>query len=125
MADELHIVLNPVREDRTADFEKFLTDKVTPAVRAQQPELDGRWECFRSGAAVDGVVTYVLLLRGGNLEDWDLGNVLPAHYGEDEAQQMVADWLQTSVPLGTWAEAAVKATPDENQLAFSTVSVPL
>ena len=48
MSEQLHIVVQPVRADRAGDFERFLTDVVTPAVQAHRPELDQRWRVMRS-----------------------------------------------------------------------------
>jgi hypothetical protein len=126
MTDEVHIVLNPVREDRAAGFEHFLTNTVAPAVRAQRPDLDGRWQVLRSATPANGTVTYAFLLHGGSLDDdWELNRVLPAHYGQDEAERLVGDWVETFAALGPWAEAAVEAGEDANQLAFTLRPVPV
>src|SRR5215510_4369786 len=104
--EQLHVVLNPVRADRAGDFESFLTDVVAPAVRAQRPDLDGRWQVFRSPASEEGTVTFVFLLDGGSLEeDWELDRILPAHLGQEEAERLVTEWTQSFTPLQTWADA--------------------
>jgi hypothetical protein len=125
MAEEVHVVLTPVRENRAADFEKFLTNTVTPAVNAQRPELEGRWEVLRSTTSAAGTVTYVFLLHGGSLDDdWEMDRILPAHYGPDEAERLVADWVETLAALGPWAESAVEAGEEANQLAWTMEPVP-
>lgn len=92
MSDETHLVLHPVRSDRTAEFERFLTDVVVPAVDARRPEL---------------------------------ARLLPAHYGEEEAERVVLEWVDTFAPLGTWAEAVVAAGQETNQALWTLEPVSL
>jgi hypothetical protein len=47
MTEHLHIGLNPVRSDRAEDFERLLSEVVSPAVRALRPDLDGHWRLPR------------------------------------------------------------------------------
>ena len=63
MSDQLHVVLQPVRAERADDFERFLSEVVTPAVRAQRPDLGQRWRVLRSVETSKGVVTFVVLLE--------------------------------------------------------------
>ena len=80
MTEQLHLVLNPVRADRADDFERFLVESVAPALRAERPDLDGRWRVLRSTQPSDGVVTYAFIFEGGSLaEHWELDVLLPAH----------------------------------------------
>jgi hypothetical protein len=124
MSDQLHVVLHPVQADRAEDFERFLTDVVAPAVRTQRPDLDQRWRVMRSAEAANGVVTFAFLLEGGSLtEDWELGVVLPAHYGEQEAERLIAAWAETFAPLTPWAEAAVSAGQESNQVVWTLESI--
>jgi hypothetical protein len=126
MTEELHIVLHPVREDRVADFEHFLTQVVAPAVRVQRPDLEGRWQVLRSTAPSDGTVTYGFLLQGGSLsDDWELDLVLLAHYGQEEADRLVAEWTETFAALGPWAETAAAAGEEANQLVWTLETVNL
>ena len=126
MAEHLHVGLNPVRSDRAEDFERFLTQVVAPAVRAQRPDLDGRWQLLRSTEQSNGVVTYAFMLEGGTLaEDWELGVLLPAHYGEKEADRLIAGWVETFAPLDAWAEAAVSAGREANQVVWTMEPVTL
>ena len=75
---------------------------------------------MRCADADNGVVTFAFLLEGGSLaEDWELDVLLPAHYGEDEAARLVAEWLETFAPLGPWAEAAVAAGEENNQVVWT------
>lgn len=121
-----HLGLNPVRSDRTEDFERFLAEVVAPAVRAQRPHLDGRWRVMRSNEASRNVVTYVFMFEGGSLaEDWELGVLLPAQYGEEEADRLIKDWVETFAPLEPWAEAAVDAGREENQIVWTLEPVTL
>jgi hypothetical protein len=123
MSDQLHVVLQPVRAERADDFERFVTEVVTPAVRAQRPDLEQQWRAMRSAEAGNGIVTFAFLLEGGSLaEDWDLGVLLPAHYGEDEAARLVGEWVETFAPLTPWAEAAVAEGEESNQVVWSLES---
>ncbi len=120
MSDQLHVVLQPVQAERADDFERFLSEVVTPAVRAQRPDLGQRWRVLRSVETSKGVVTFVVLLEGGSLtEDWELDELLPAHYGEQEAKRLLAEWSETFAPLTPWAEDAVSAGEESNQLAWT------
>ena len=126
MTEHLHVGLNPVRSDRAEDFERFLSEIVTPAVRAQRPDLDGRWRVLRSTELSDGAVTYAFMLEGGTLaDDWELGVLLPAHYGEEEADRLISVWSETFAPLDAWAEGAVSAGRDDNQVVWTMEPVSL
>ena len=126
MTEQLHLGLNPVRADRAEDFERFLADVVAPAVRAQRPDLDGRWRVMRAREPSDGVVTYVFMLEGGSLaEDWELDVLLPAHYGKEEADRLIGEWAETFAPLDAWAEEAVSAGRDANQVMWTLEAVTL
>jgi hypothetical protein len=126
MTEQLHLGLNPVRSDRAEDFERFLAEIVVPAVRAQRPDLDGRWRVLRSSQPSDDVVTYAFMLEGGSLaEDWELGVLLPAHYGEEEADRHIKAWTETFAPLDAWAETAVDAGREDNQVVWTLEPVTL
>jgi hypothetical protein len=125
MTEQLHLGLNPVRSDRAEEFERFLAEVVAPAVRAQRPDLDGRWRVMRTSGPSE-VMTYVFMLEGGSLaEDWELGVLLPAHYGEEEAERMIGAWAETFAPLDAWAEAAVTSGRESNQLVWTLEPVTL
>jgi hypothetical protein len=126
MTEHVHLGLNPVQADRAEEFERFLTEVVVPAVRAERPDLDGRWRVLRSTEPSDGVVTYGFMLEGGSLaEDWELDVLLPAHYGKEEADRLVKEWVGTFSPLDSWAEAAVAAGRDANQVVWTMEPVKL
>jgi len=96
------------------------------AVRAQRPDLDGCWRVMRSSGPADEVVTYAFILEGGSLaEDWDLGVLLPAHYGEEEADRLIKGWLETFASIDAWAEAAVSSGRDDNQVVWTLEPVAL
>jgi hypothetical protein len=79
---------------------------------------------MRAPETTDGVVTFAFLLDGGSLtEDWELGVVLPAHYGQQEAERLVREWSETFAPLTPWAEAAVSAGRESNQVVWTLESV--
>lgn len=81
---------------------------------------------MRSAGPSDGVVTYAFLLEGGSLEeDWELGLVVPAHYGQDEAERLFGSWSETFAPLDPWAAAAVSSGRETNQVAWSLEPVSL
>jgi hypothetical protein len=124
MSDQLHVVLHPVQAERARDFERFLTDVVAPAVQAERPDLDQRWRVMRSAETANGVVTFAFLLEGGSLtDDWELDVILPAHYGEQEAARLIGEWAETFAPLTPWAEAAVSAGQESNQVVWTLDSV--
>lgn len=126
MTEQLHLGLNPVRADRAREFERFLAQTVLPAVRAQRPDLDGRWRVLRAKGPTDDVVTYAFMLEGGSLEeDWELGVLLPAHYGEEEADRLIKEWLTTFAPLDAWADAAVSSGSESGQVLWTLEPVPL
>jgi hypothetical protein len=126
MTEQLHLGLNPVRSDRAEDFEQFLAEVVTPAVRGQRPDLDGRWRVMRASEPSGDVVTYAFMLEGGSLaQDWELGILLPAHYGQEEADRLMGEWAETFAPLDAWAEAAVTAGRDSNQMVWTMEPVTL
>ena len=126
MTEQLHLVLQPVRADRADDFERFLRDVVVPAVRAQRPDLEGRWRAMRSSGPSDDVITYAFILDGGSLEDdWELDRLVPAHFGADEAARLFSDWGQTFAPLDPWAEAAASAGRESNQVVWTLEPVLL
>jgi hypothetical protein len=124
MTDQLHVVLQPVHAERAGDFERFATDVVAPAVRAQRPDLESRWRVMRSAEPANGLVTYAFLLEGGILsEDWDLDALLSAHYGEAEGERLLAEWSETLAPLSPWAESAVAEGRESNQVVWSLESL--
>ena len=126
MTKLLHLGLNPVRSDRAEDFERFLTQVVVPAVRAQRPDLAGRWSVMRTSAASGDVLTYAFMLEGGSLEqDWELDVLLPAHYGEEEADRLIKDWVATFAPLDAWAEAVASSGRESNQVVWTMEPVTL
>jgi hypothetical protein len=126
MTEHLHVGLNPVQADRAEDYERFLAEVVAPAVRAQRPDLDGRWRLMRSTEPSNGVVTYAFMLEGGTLaEDWELDVLLPAHYGAEEAERLITEWVETFAPLDAWAEAAVSSGRESNQVVWTMEPVAL
>lgn len=126
MTEQLHLGLNPVRSDRTEDFERFLVEVVQPAMRAQRPDLDGRWRVMRASWPSADVVTYAFMFEGGILaEDWELNVLLPAHYGKSEADRLISDWVETFAPLEAWADAAVASGGGSGQVAWTLEPVTL
>ena len=113
---QTHIYLTPVSADRADEFERFLLEVVAPAVAAQRPHLAGRWRLLRPSQAesADGtVLTYAFLFDGGDLdEDWDLAKLLPLHYGQEEAEQLLQGWTAMFVPYRRWITAM--GEPDED-----------
>ena len=59
---------------------------------------------MRANGQWDGIVTYAFLFEGGSLaDDRELDLILPAHYGEEEAQRFIRDWVETFAPSGNGA----------------------
>jgi hypothetical protein len=110
-----HIYLNPVQAEHADAFERFLAEVVVPTVAKHRPDLVGRWRVLRATAAEpadDAVITYAFVFDGGELADWDLNTLIPAEYGEQEAQRRLAEWASTFVPYQQWV-AALGDHPDE------------
>jgi hypothetical protein len=81
---------------------------------------------MRTSGPSDDVVTYAFMLEGGSLaEDWELGVLLPAHYGEEEADRLIRDWVKTFAPLDAWAEAAASSGRESNQVVWTLEPVTL
>ena len=119
-----HLFLNPVRTDRVQDFERFLVETVVPAVRAQRPELDGRWRVLKADEPdTDDVVTYVFVFDGGTPDDWELDDILPAHYGADEAQRLADEWMDTFAPRAGWAAALARDEAAGPQVGWTLSTV--
>ena len=126
MDDQItHVALNPVAADRAEEFERFVSETVVPAIHVQRPDLEGRWRCLRSTTpepADTGVVTYVFLFDGGDLDqDWDLNKLLPPHYGAERADQLMAQWLDTFASRERWTAAL--GDSDEAQMVWSAIPV--
>ena len=121
---QMHLVMTPVREARAADFERFLTEVVGPAIDARRPDLSDRWQVLRAAGSVAGAVTFVLLLRGGSLMgDWDLDALLATHYGEEGADRLAREWGDTFAELTPWADATAALGQAANQLAWTLTPV--
>lgn len=118
-----HIYLNPVRADRAEDFERFLSDVVRPATASLRPHLVGRWQLLKATnpePADAGVITYALIFDGGDLdEDWDLAKILPAHYGDDEADRLLEEWSSTFASYQSWIAALGEQDDDFVQIGWS------
>ncbi|HEU5036647.1 MAG TPA: hypothetical protein VFT70_06575 [Nocardioides sp.] len=122
-----HIYLNPVAREKTEEFERFIRDVVVPALEAQRPDLVDRWHVLKPAGpeAVDsGVCTYAFVFDGGTVEDdWELGTLLPAHYGEAEADRLLSGWMDTFVPLSRWRWALEQADAEAPQVGWTFISV--
>jgi hypothetical protein len=65
-------------------------------------------------------VTYAFLFDGGDLAtDWELGSLLPAHYGEAEADKLMGEWLETFAPTEQWAQQVAAESEESGQLVWS------
>jgi hypothetical protein len=81
---------------------------------------------MRTSGPSEGVVTYVFMLEGGSLaEDWELNVLLPAHFGKEEADRLIADWVETFAPLEAWTDAALDSGRDSGQVALTLTPVTL
>jgi hypothetical protein len=90
--DPMLVAVNNVIADRAEDFQQWLAAVVLPAVRAQHPELEGRWQVLRSAEPEDGAVVFVFLFTGGSPADWDLRPLLENALGQDGAAAAFADF---------------------------------
>ena len=81
---------------------------------------------MRSSGPSDDVVTYAFMLEGGSLaDDWELGILLPAHYGQKEADRLINLWVETFAPLDAWAQAAADSGREANQAVWTLEPVRL
>jgi hypothetical protein len=85
------IAVTRVRTGREAEFEAFVRDVVTPAAERMKPHLADQWQLVRpakhppSDAAAPA---YLFLFYGdAPYDEWDLEDVLPAAYGEDDGRR--------------------------------------
>jgi hypothetical protein len=124
---QTHIYLNPVAVDRAEEFETFLFEVVAPALAAQRPELVDRWRVLKATApetADPSVVTYAFLFDGGDLaEDWDLDKLLPAHYGQEEAERLGSAWMECFAPFQNWVDAVASRGRHEPQVGWTFTTV--
>jgi len=122
MTNSTHIYLNPVRTDRVEDFERFL-EVVKVAVDGQRPELSGRWQVLRAMGADDGnsgVTTYAFIFDGGDLDaDWELGVLMPAQYGAEEAQRLMSEAAGTFATFQDWVTSLGEPDQDFPQVGWS------
>jgi hypothetical protein len=81
---------------------------------------------MRTTRPSEDVVTYAFMLEGGILaEDWELNVLLPAHFGKEEADRLIGEWLETFAPLEAWADTAVASGRDAGQVALMLEPVTL
>lgn len=130
MSDEqTHLFLNPVKADRAEEFEAFLREVAQPVTLALRPELAGKWRLLKPAAPEAGdasVVTYGLLFEGGSLEDdWDLYKLLAEHHGAEEAERLMARWVDTFAGGVTWVNALQQTDDEPTQIGWSFRTVPL
>lgn len=94
-AEPTHIYLNPVREDRAADFEDWVRSVLVPAVTEHRPEQQGRWRVLRAIGGDDvekGTVLYAFVLSGGDLSEWDLESLFERALSADGAERALETW---------------------------------
>jgi hypothetical protein len=86
-SEQTLVAINAVLADRVDDFEDWIRSVVTPAIRSQRPDLDGRWRVLRATDADDGIVVFAFVCEGGAPEDWDLRPYLEKALGPTEADR--------------------------------------
>jgi len=108
-APQTHIYLNSVAVDRSAEFERFLSETVEPILRDNRPDLVGKYRYLKAtqpDSDDPAVVTYAFVFDGGSLEDdWELQRLLSPHYGEEKAEALLEEWAETFAPLDQWLAA--------------------
>lgn len=128
MSDQqIHIYLNSVAVDRSAEFEKFLSDTVEPLVQETRPDLVGKYRYLRAtrpDSDKRAVVTYAFIFDGGNLEeDWELHRLLSPRYGDQEAERLLDEWGRTFVPLEQWLAALGERADESGQIGWTFEAV--
>ena len=123
LEQNVHIYLNPVQVHLADEFEKFLADVVAPAVAAQRPQLADQWRVLKPTLpepADADVITYAFIFDGGDLaNDWDLETLLPAQYGQEEANRLLKKWTSTFAPYRTWIAALGDHAEEPAQIGWT------
>lgn len=120
---QTHIYLNSVAAERSAEFEKFLSDVVEPIIQESRPDLVGKYHYLRAtqpDSDKPAVVTYAFIFDGGNLdEDWELHRLLSARYDDEEAERLLDEWGETFLPLGQWLAALGERADESGQIGWT------
>jgi hypothetical protein len=90
--DRRHIFLTSVHSERADDFETWLREVLTPAVRKVAPETEARVQTLRAVGESDGVVYFAFVADGGDESDWYIGPLLEAALGTEAAERASREW---------------------------------
>ena len=122
-----HIYLNPIRSDRVEDFERFL-EVVRVAVDAQRPDLRDRWQVLRAAGPGDkdsGVTTYAFIFDGGDRDaDWELNVLMPAQYGQEEAERLMSEAAGTYATFQDWVASLGAHDQEHPQIGWTFEAHP-
>ena len=85
------VAATTVQAGREAEFEAFVRDVITPATVRVTPYLADMWQLVRPARNPPSdatAPTYLFLFYGDAPYDaWDLGEILPAAYGEEDGRR--------------------------------------
>jgi hypothetical protein len=90
--DRRHIYLTPVRAERADEFESWLRQVLTPAVRKSRPDTEARVQTLRATEESDGVVYFVFVAQGGDDAEWDIRPLLEEALGSAAAASETKAW---------------------------------
>jgi hypothetical protein len=89
-----HIYINPIKTDRAEEWESFTRSVIIPVVASQRPEFLDRVRLLRADGQEDGATLFAFVFDGGEIDDYDLGPLFTAEYGEQEGSQRLQEWLE-------------------------------
>ncbi|MEO6512683.1 MAG: hypothetical protein ABIO16_16910, partial [Nocardioides sp.] len=74
------------------DWESFTRSVIMPVVGSQRPEFLDRVRLLRAEGQEDGATLFAFVFEGGDIDDYDLGPLFAAEYGEQEGLQRLQGW---------------------------------
>jgi hypothetical protein len=92
-----HIYLNHIKTDRADEWVSFNRSVIMRVVASQRPELSGKVRLLRADEQEDAATLFAFVFEGGDVDDYDLGPMFAAEYGEEEGRQRLQEWLDMFV----------------------------
>lgn len=89
-----HVYINPIKTDRSDEWESFTRSVIMPVVASQRPELLNRVRLLRADDQEDGATMFAFLFEGGDIDDFDLEPLFAAEYGEHQGAERLQEWQE-------------------------------